>query len=151
MESTYCYCQHGAADGCLCVLAHVVKIQFPQTRNLKAPTPLTTWPAIALKDNRTVLTPAPVTLDHLPEQGPGASIQPEALCRSAASDILQHLTGYMPCASLFKILHHHPVLKKTRTTGLNDYRPVSLTSVDTKLYIYIYKTFNNIYLYFIIF
>ncbi len=34
--------------------------------------------------------------------------------------------------SLLQDLHQHPVPKKTRITGLNDYRPVALTSVVMK-------------------
>uniref|UniRef100_A0AAQ4RFC3 Reverse transcriptase domain-containing protein n=1 Tax=Gasterosteus aculeatus aculeatus TaxID=481459 RepID=A0AAQ4RFC3_GASAC len=38
----------------------------------------------------------------------------------------------MPCTSLLQGLHHHPFPKKPRITGLNDYRPVALTSVVMK-------------------
>src|SRR4029434_9377738 len=37
----------------------------------------------------------------------------------------------MPRTSLFQNLDHHP-LKKTKISGLNDYRPVALTSVVMK-------------------
>ncbi|KAL0166153.1 hypothetical protein M9458_037997, partial [Cirrhinus mrigala] len=33
---------------------------------------------------------------------------------------------------MLETLHHHPVPKKTKITGLNDYRPVALTSVVMK-------------------
>ena len=40
----------------------------------------------------------------------------------------------MPRTSLLQDLHHHPVPKKTKVTGLNGYRPVALTSVVMKAF-----------------
>ena len=38
----------------------------------------------------------------------------------------------MPHTSLLQDLHHHPHPQKTKITGLNDYRPIALTSVVMK-------------------
>ncbi len=45
---------------------------------------------------------------------------------------LQQITGAVRSPLMLQTLHHHPVPKKPKITGLNDYRPVALTSVVMK-------------------
>ncbi len=45
---------------------------------------------------------------------------------------LQQVTGTVQSPFMLQTLHHHPVPKKPKITGFNDYRPVALTSVVMK-------------------
>lgn len=64
------------------------------------------------------------------------SLHPEAERWSAFSSVhrhVQHLPGDMPHCSLLQSLRHHlRAAKKIKITGLNDHRPVALTSVVMK-------------------
>ncbi len=56
----------------------------------------------------------------------------EILCWPAGPHLhkdLQQITGTMQSPFM---LHHHPIPKKSKITGLNDYRPVALPSVVMK-------------------
>ncbi len=59
----------------------------------------------------------------------------EILCWPAGPHLhtdLQQITGAVRSPLMLQTLHHHPVPKKPKITGLNDYRPVALTSVVMK-------------------
>ncbi len=59
----------------------------------------------------------------------------EILCWPAGPHLhtdLQQITGAVRSPLMLQILHHHPVPKKPKITGLNDFRPVALTSVVMK-------------------
>ncbi len=45
---------------------------------------------------------------------------------------LQQMAGVVWSPLLLQTLHHHPCTQKPKITGLNDYRPVALTSVLMK-------------------
>ncbi len=92
-------------------------------------TPLSPTPALEISEDDV----RQVFIKNKRRKAPGPDgVSPACLKTCADHTDLQQITGAVRSPLMLQTLHHHPRPKETKITGLNDYRPVALTSVVMK-------------------
>ncbi len=111
------------------------------TRSAHLSTQSLTPPAIPLSPTPAIQISEDEVRQVFRKQKKGKSTRPyytslyEILCWPAGLHLhkdLQQITGTAGSPLMLQTLLHHPIPRKSKITGLNDYRPVALTSVVMK-------------------